>query len=86
MMIEKRKQIPEEIRSIVKEIFDNKCFICGQTINPMHIHHLNGNHEDNDLQNLCLCCYLCHAVVFHPYKAEEIIQWHENKYRNNNFI
>lgn len=37
------------------------------------------NHLNNDISNLlCVCCE-CHALVFHPEKYAEMIEWHEKR-------
>jgi len=39
-----------------------KCVFCGLKIDKMHVHHVNDNHEVNDMPNLVTVDELCHAV------------------------
>jgi hypothetical protein len=44
-----------------------KCEICGNTEwqgqkIPLELHHINGNHYDNNLKNLQILCPNCHAL------------------------
>lgn len=52
------------IREGIKE---DKCEICGVSIwqnvkLPLELHHKNGNHFDNDLDNLQILCPNCHSI------------------------
>lgn len=75
----KRQKIPDEIKQAVLDIFGRRCGICGE-VDGLHIHHVDKDATHNDIENLFLCCYMCHAYVFHPEKADEIIYWHEEKF------
>lgn len=53
------------LREGIKEC---RCERCGNThwlgeIIPLELHHKNGNHADNDLDNLELLCPNCHAFT-----------------------
>lgn len=52
------------IRDGIKEA---KCECCGQSIwlgkpIPLELHHINGDHYDNRLENLQILCPNCHAL------------------------
>lgn len=53
-------------RLIKEKILENKCNSCfisewkGKPI-ILHLHHINGNHDDNRLENLQLLCPNCHS-------------------------
>lgn len=37
-----------------------KCQICGKKHNRLEVHHLDGDHGNNEINNLCLVCPSCH--------------------------
>lgn len=47
---------------------EEKCEKCGQGVIwqgerlPLELHHINGNHFDNRLENLMILCPNCHAI------------------------
>lgn len=47
-------------RLINEGIKESKCELCGYTEN-LELHHINGNHYDNRLENLQILCPNCHA-------------------------
>lgn len=73
--------------SVLKEklikdgIKENKCEICGMTTwqgleLPLELHHINGNHYDNRLENLQILCPNCHTIQ--PGNAGANIGKHNN--------
>ncbi len=55
-------------RLIKTEVKERKCECCGNTMwlglpIPLELHHKNGDHYDNHLQNLELLCPNCHALT-----------------------
>jgi 5-methylcytosine-specific restriction endonuclease McrA len=55
-----------KLRLLKENIFESKCSICnlsewmGKSI-PLELDHINGNHDDNSLENLRIICPNCHA-------------------------
>lgn len=55
-------------RLLKEHVFEHKCNCCkgttwlGQCI-PLELHHLNGQSNDNTLENLTLICPNCHALT-----------------------
>ena len=47
------------VRLIKDGLKENKCEICGCT-ESLELHHINGNHQDNRLENLQILCANCH--------------------------
>lgn len=76
----KRKRLSKVIRREVLELYDHQCALCPERRKRwLQVHHLNGNWMDNRLENLLCACIYCHAYVFHPEKADEMIEWWKKK-------
>ena len=55
-------------RLILEGVKEEKCECCGQStwmgnLLPLTLHHIDGNHSNNKLQNLQILCYNCHAMT-----------------------
>jgi len=55
-------------RLIIENIFEHKCCNCNSTTwlekqIPLELHHIDGNHLNNNLENLSLLCPNCHALT-----------------------
>lgn len=55
-------------RLISEKMFDYKCQSCNLTSwldkpIPLELHHIDGNHQNNNLSNLTLLCPNCHALT-----------------------
>ena len=58
------------------ELYDHCCVLCDEKRRKyLQIHHLNEDWKDNELENLLLVCIYDHAYIFHPEKADEMIEW-----------
>lgn len=40
-----------------------QCTICGRNFLNLHLHHIDGNHENNQKINLILICGDCHSAI-----------------------
>ena len=47
-----------------------KCKICGSE-ESLHIHHIDGNHQNNDFKNLTCLCSFCHLTIAHSYSRDK---------------
>lgn len=57
-----------KLRILKEGLKEPKCERCGRTewegqSIPLELHHLNGNHKDNRLENLQILCPNCHALT-----------------------
>lgn len=55
-------------RLLNEKIFEHKCYNCSKKtwLNqkiPLELHHIDGNHSNNELSNLVLLCPNCHALT-----------------------
>ena len=56
-------------KAIENHLLENKCSICGNTgiwqgkKLILHLHHINGNHLDNRIENLTILCPNCHSQI-----------------------
>jgi hypothetical protein len=55
-------------RLLSENVFEHKCSKCKQTkwLNdsiPLELHHIDGDHYNNELTNLTLLCPNCHALT-----------------------
>lgn len=61
-------------RLISEGFFEHKCYECDNTtwMNnkiPIELHHIDGNHFNNDISNLTILCPNCHALT-NNYRAK----------------
>lgn len=67
-----------KIRLIEENIFERKCYCCnlsewlGQPI-PLELHHIDGNHLNNNKNNLILLCPNCHALTDN-YRSKNLVK------------
>ena len=57
-----------KLRLLKEGLKERKCERCGRTEwegeeMPLQLHHLNGKHNDNRLENLQILCPNCHALT-----------------------
>lgn len=62
------------------KILKNKCQICGYNRLPqiLHVHHIDRNTSNNNIENLLVVCPTCHAEVHFggykgPLSSEELV-------------
>ena len=53
-----------------------ECHLCGANTH-LHVHHIDGDHDNNDGQNLASLCVLCHRVVERNYGAADPTEFSE---------
>jgi hypothetical protein len=58
-----RSQIPSGIADNLMVMNRRICCICNQEGKHLHIHHIDGNHNNNDIENLAVLCLECHSRV-----------------------
>ena len=70
--------VSKHIKRYLFEKYNNKCSICGWgKVNqftgniPLEVHHKDGDHTNNDEDNLDLLCPNCHSLT-ETYKAANI--------------
>ena len=58
------------MRDYLKEVHDNSCSQCGWSRTnpttgnvPLEIHHIDGNSQNNRIENLSLLCPNCHSLT-----------------------
>lgn len=47
-----------------------KCIYCGSTEN-LHVHHVDGDHKNESLNNLVWVCIICHATKAHDHPRDD---------------
>jgi hypothetical protein len=63
-MAKERIAIPKPTKESLLKEYNHRCSICG-TNNP-HIHHIDENPSNNNLDNLIPLCPNCHGNIHHP--------------------
>lgn len=69
---------------MIKQSLKN-CMICERTFHVLHIHHINGNHVDNQEENKISVCASCHAVIHKGLKKGRRISYRSYKYLGDTF-
>jgi hypothetical protein len=62
-MKKKRIKIPDKVTAEILFLCRNTCCICGSQFIPLHIHHIDENPSNNEIDNLIPLCLNCHANV-----------------------
>jgi len=57
------RPIKRKYRTKALNNFEKKCSICGDCKKTIDIHHINGNREINEIENLIALCRGCHIRV-----------------------
>jgi len=60
-----------------------KCNICKKHFYNLDIHHIDGNHNNNDLKNRILICKHCHAMIHKPSKEIKTKRNNKNNIHTN---
>jgi len=76
---------PGYYRKICFEKYDHKCLVCNES-NIVDVHHIDGDHKNNDIENLLPLCPTHHRYM-HYKKFRPLIQEKIDKYNyERNFI
>lgn len=59
-MMQKRTQIPKDIANLTLFLSDRTCCVCRVPRRAIQIHHLDGNNDNHELDNLAVLCLQCH--------------------------
>lgn len=60
-----------KIKNIVVFLYDYKCQVCNLKFKNLHVHHLDNNHSNNDVDNLIPLCKSCHRIAHKGFKIEK---------------
>jgi 5-methylcytosine-specific restriction endonuclease McrA len=52
-----------KIKNIILFFYDYECFLCMVKKIDNHVHHCDGNHFNNDVENLIVLCENCHKIA-----------------------
>ena len=73
--IDGRKKALGDVAVYVKMLWaagiEKKCAICG-TDEKIIVHHIDGNHWHNEIQNLMYLCTHCHMTIVHKRKRDKL--------------
>lgn len=58
--MENRKSVPVELAADVIFASDMTCCVCNQKGKSVQIHHIDGNRDHNEFENLAVLCLECH--------------------------
>ena len=84
-----------KLRLLKENILEYKCSLCNNTtwLNkriPLELHHKDGDHDNNSLDNLCLLCPNCHALTDNYRKAKKPHTYHKKEIKKclccNNYV
>lgn len=82
-----RNKIPSTVEAEVMFRSNRQCIVCDDHKLGDHIHHIDGNKNNNDFDNLALLCFYCHndASITNNIKkklsAATIIKFRDYKYQ-----
>ena len=52
-----------KIKPVISFVYGYRCIVCNHFSYENHVHHLNGNADDNTVYNLVLLCDYHHKMV-----------------------
>ena len=61
----------KDYRSKAFDAYEHKCSVCGWSEDEriLEVHHIDANHENNELNNLMILCPICHRkLTLHYYQ------------------
>jgi 5-methylcytosine-specific restriction endonuclease McrA len=59
-----RKTVPNKIRALLQQEISSQCPFCNNgDVDHFQVHHMDGNKENDDTQNLIMLCPLCHSKI-----------------------
>ena len=59
-----RKAITQKVRSKLQKEINSICPFChNEDVEHFQVHHIDNNHENNEISNLLLLCPLCHSKI-----------------------
>ncbi len=82
-----RKKIPDATQADVIFKSNRECVVCSNHKQGDHIHHLDGNDSNNELENLAFLCFDCHheatltGGLRKKLSAKTIVKFRDNKYQ-----
>ncbi|WP_291060664.1 MULTISPECIES: HNH endonuclease signature motif containing protein [unclassified Empedobacter] len=71
-----RKNIPAKTRSILQKEINSKCPICNnEDVEHFHVHHIDENPTNNNIDNLLMLCPNCHSkITKNDISFEEVVK------------
>lgn len=64
-------------RQTAFNLYEHKCIVCGydEDTRILEVHHIDENHSNNNVNNLCILCPNCHRkITLHLYQLTEDFQ------------
>ncbi len=60
----KRKPVSNKVRALLQKENRSQCPFCAnEDVDHFEVHHIDEDPNNNDIQNLLLCCPLCHSKI-----------------------
>ena len=69
-MKKKRKKNHREIAEVVNP---TKCKTCEEIFHLIVVHHIDGNHDNNNKKNLVKVCSKCHSLIHRGCKSKRML-------------
>lgn len=52
-----------KLRGYLMVKYDSRCQLCSKKSESNHIHHIDGNSLNNEIDNLMIVCVECHRLI-----------------------